>query len=182
MCMIISVYISVTGWFWVLIEDARNTAYRVLGTTFPTQHCRASFQLASKFFKVETMFSYACSDTQSSEVHIPCIMEHDLSTGEPDHLPSCSEVRHGWTGVKVQLLRHYYVIRSAALMFSSPWGVSKSWVEVWGPVKQYIATLTALLGVVSYCAGNTQNLWAVGMGETRHLSGYFQGLNSLSQF
>lgn len=67
-------------------------------------------------------------------------------------------------------------------MFSSPWGVSKSWVEVWGPVKQYIATLTALLGVVSYCAGNTQNLWAVGMGETRHLSGYFQGLNSLSQF
>lgn len=77
---------------WSLIEDAywrrRECSYWVSATIFLILHYRASSQLVAKFFKAGTGFSSLYSEAQSSEVHIPSITGQDLSTGEPDHLPS----------------------------------------------------------------------------------------------
>lgn len=104
--------------------------------------------------------------------------------------PVCSGVRHGWPGVKVQLFRHYYVIKNAVPDALKSSGVLKTLGGC--SDKQYIAKTDCIAGsslllewqpcTVLGMPKIFPSSWDLGMGQTRHLSGYSQGLSSSSQF
>lgn len=81
----------------------------------------------------------------------PVLGGETRALGSLTTFPVCAEVRHGWPGVKVQLLRHCYDIKNSVCDALKSLGVLKT---LWGPgvggvcdsSKQYIAKTDGITG------------------------------------
>lgn len=121
---------------------------------------------------------------------LPVLWVKTWALGSLTTFPVCSQVRHGWIGVKAQLLRHYYVIKNAVPDALNSLEVLKTLGG--GSDKQYIANTECTAGSTPLPEQQPYAMlampkifpssWALGMGKRRHVSGYCQGLRSSSQF